>query len=185
MPTKCEFNYTVFETSWGYFGLLAGQTGLLRASLPMADIQIARANIVRSVEVVEYDAGLEKTLQEEIKGYFEGAYVDFGNDIAVDLAGFSDFARAVLSACRNITIGQTLSYSQLAEKSGFAGAARAAGNILAKNPLPLIIPCHRVICSNGKIGGFSAVGGADLKRRLLTHEQEIAAKHRRASGTKR
>ena len=79
-----------------------------------------------------------------------------------------------MTACRDIRFGQTVSYGRLAEMAGKPGAARAVGRALAKNPLPLIIPCHRVICANGKIGGFSAPGGVTLKKRLLQLEQEAS-----------
>ena len=85
----------------------------------------------------------------------------------------SPFAIQVLTACRDIKFGQTISYSGLAKKLGRPGTARAVGGALAKNPLPLIIPCHRVIHSDGKIGGFSTPGGTNLKAKLLELEQQV------------
>jgi methylated-DNA-[protein]-cysteine S-methyltransferase len=87
------------------------------------------------------------------------------------LEGFSRFARRVLAACRQIRLGEVVTYSGLARKTGRQAAARAVGNALAKNPLPLIIPCHRVIRSDGRIGGFSGPGGATMKKRLLELER--------------
>jgi O-6-methylguanine DNA methyltransferase len=83
------------------------------------------------------------------------------------------FAGRVLTACGDIKFGQTISYGRLAKKIGRAGAARAVGGALAKNRLPLIIPCHRVIRSDGKIGGFSAAGGTTIKKGMLELERKI------------
>ena len=93
------------------------------------------------------------------------------DDIPVAFEGLSPFAIKVLSACRNVGFGKAVSYHELARKIGRANAARAVGTVMAKNPLPLIIPCHRVIRSDGKLGGFSAPGGISLKKRLLRHEK--------------
>jgi len=191
-----KVKYVVFETAWGYFGLAAGGRGILRTSLPTADGDSARTRLLAGLagpgtpnakkcvcegshfakscemgpEPTQYDENLHKSLQEKVKAYFDGNYIEFGSNVEVDLTGFSEFGRTVLLRCREIRPGQTLSYSQLAKKAGRPTAARAVGNILAKNPLPLIIPCHRVVCSNGKIGGFSAMAGAALKERMLRME---------------
>jgi methylated-DNA-[protein]-cysteine S-methyltransferase len=82
----------------------------------------------------------------------------------------SAFARSVLGACREIRFGQTMSYEGLARKAGKPKAVRAVGRVMARNPLPLIIPCHRVVHCDGKIGGFSAIGGVSLKKRMLEME---------------
>ncbi len=91
----------------------------------------------------------------------------------------TEFTKQVLTACRNIGFGRTISYSGLAKKLGRPAAARAVGNALAQNPLPLIIPCHRIVRSDGKIGGFSAPGGKELKAKLLKHEH-AALIHRKS-----
>ena len=90
----------------------------------------------------------------------------------VVLDEFSPFARAVLNVCRDVTFGRTIAYGQLAQKAGSPFAARAVGVVMAHNPLPLIIPCHRVVRSDGKIGGFSAQGGPALKKRMLELERQ-------------
>ena len=88
------------------------------------------------------------------------------------LDGLSPFYKSVLTACKFVRFGQTINYGELAKKAGRPSSARAVGNALARNPLPLIIPCHRVIRSDGSLGGFSALGGLSLKRKLLAHEQK-------------
>jgi methylated-DNA-[protein]-cysteine S-methyltransferase len=87
-----------------------------------------------------------------------------------DLSDFTDFQRDVLRACFKIPTGETLSYAALADKSGHCGAARAVGQTLAKNPVPFLIPCHRVLASGGGQGGFTMIGGLETKRWLLERE---------------
>ncbi|MEK7468545.1 MAG: MGMT family protein [Planctomycetota bacterium] len=84
-----------------------------------------------------------------------------------------DHARRAASregVLRETCPGETLSYADLAARAGRPGAARAVGNALRKNPVPVLVPCHRVLATGGKIGGFSAPGGTDTKRRLLSLE---------------
>ncbi|HOO54449.1 MAG TPA: MGMT family protein [Methanothrix sp.] len=88
----------------------------------------------------------------------------------LDLSDLTDFQRVVLSFVATIPLGETLTYGQVAERLGKAGAARAVGQALKANPFPLIIPCHRVVGSKG-LGGYSS--GPDLKRRILDVEKEI------------
>ena len=86
------------------------------------------------------------------------------------LARSAGFQRRVLKQCRLIPYGRTMSYGELAAKAGSPRAARAVGNCMAANNIPLLIPCHRVVCSDGRLGSFSAPGGTSMKRRLLAME---------------
>lgn len=97
-------------------------------------------------------------------------YSDDFLDVELYFAGVAPFARRVLEACRQIPPGETLSYAELARLAGSPGAARAAGNTMARNRCPLIVPCHRVVGSNGRLGGYSAPQGLSMKRRLLSAE---------------
>ena len=74
--------------------------------------------------------------------------------------------------CRRIPYGRTMSYAELAAKAGSPNAARAVGNCMAGNRIPLIVPCHRVVCSDGRLGSYSAPGGTRMKRRLLDLESK-------------
>jgi methylated-DNA-[protein]-cysteine S-methyltransferase len=105
-----------------------------------------------------------------LEEYLAGKRVSF-DDIPVDLTSQPPFRRRVQEACRRIPYGQTLTYGQLAAKAGNPAAVRAVGSAMSHNPLPILIPCHRVVRSNGGIGGFSARGGTDLKQRLLDMER--------------
>ena len=163
--------HTTFKTAWGHFGLAAVGEAVCRTCLPAPDRLQVQQVLLAGSDDVPFEKGLLTELQQRIVAYFEGENVDFSTDPAVDLAGRTAFDRAVLSACRQIGPGRQVTYGELAVKIGKSGAARAVGNALARNPVPLIIPCHRVLCANGALGGFSAPGGTATKERMLLHEQ--------------
>jgi len=164
-------NYVIFQTLWGYFGMAGSEKGLLRTCLPGPKYEEIEARLHKNFPLAQFNDSFLKQLQGRITAYFAGSAVDFGPEIPIDLAELTPFQAAVLRACRQVRLGRTITYGQLAKKLGKPNAARAVGNALAKNPLPLIIPCHRVLAANNKLGGFSAPGGKNLKARLLKHEQ--------------
>jgi O-6-methylguanine DNA methyltransferase len=106
---------------------------------------------------------------ERLRRHLEGEAQDL-RDIAVDLTGADDFARQVYEAAREIPAGQTRTYGEIARALGQPREAQAVGQALGKNPIALIIPCHRVVAAGGKSGGFSAHGGRATKARLLAVE---------------
>jgi len=164
--------YVIFRTDWGYCGL-AGKDGLLfRSSLPLAKPAQVRAQLIKGIGQAGEDKKLFRDLQRQIQDYFKGKKLEFSTDIVISFEVHSEFTRAVLSACRELGYGRTVSYGELAKRAGRASAARAVGQVMSKNPVPLIIPCHRVIRGDGRIGGFSAKGGTSLKKRLLKLEQQ-------------
>jgi len=170
-----EMKYTIFKTKWGYFGILGNKRGPMKTCLPTAPEKV-KSLLLKDLENAEYDKTSFGLLAEQVTAYFEGSYVNFSRDIPVKLNGFSEFAMAVLNVCRDITFGERMSYGQVAEKIGRPGAARAVGRVLARNPLPLVIPCHRVICSNGGLGGFSAFGGVTMKKKMLELERTVKSR---------
>jgi len=109
----------------------------------------------------------------KLTAYAAGEIIDFA-DVELDLAPLSDFQRRVVRACREIPYGRTRSYGQLAAAAGSPKAARAVGNCMAANRFPLIVPCHRVLLADGRLGAFSAPGGTGLKQRLLALEASHA-----------
>ncbi len=165
--------YAIFQTKWGYFGLAGTEYGLCRTQLPGPNPEKIKSLLLKNLLDPKFDKTFCKILQQQITAYFEGDYVQFSRDIPLILDGFSSFGISVLKTCREIEIGQTITYGKLAKKAGKPNASRAVGNILAKNPLPLIIPCHRIIRSDGKMGGFSAPGGINLKKKLLELERKV------------
>lgn len=93
--------------------------------------------------------------------------------IPVDLSGLPGFTRAVLAETRRIPPGATRAYGEVAAALGRPGSARAVGQALARNPVPLLVPCHRVVSRQGRLTGFSAPGGLERKRRLLELERAV------------
>ncbi len=168
--------YTVFRTKWGYFGL-AGNGAVRRTCLPVAGREAAEQALREALEPageVRFDKGFLRDLQERIIAYFAGEPVDFRREPAVALDPAGSFVRTVLQTCRKIPAGETTTYGELAVRIGHPGAARAVGSALAQNPVPLIVPCHRVLRTDGSLGGFSAPGGLTTKQKLLDHERPRA-----------
>lgn len=113
--------------------------------------------------------GLADDLADRLCDYAAGEPVDF-SDVTIDTAHLAPFGRRVVKACRQIPRGQTRCYGQLAAASGSPGAARAVGQVMARNRFPLVVPCHRVLAASGGLGGFSAPQGTRMKERLLAME---------------
>jgi len=111
----------------------------------------------------------------DLKRYFNGEKVDFNPPARYinHLTRASEFERSIYKTLMAIPYGQVQSYKWVAQKAGHPKAVRAVGNALAKNPLPIIIPCHRVIKSDGFLGGFSAISGTELKKKLLKLENAL------------
>ena len=161
--------YVTFYTKWGYAGFVGGESGIRRVCLPMNRLDQVRAVLLND-RGAEMDEEFMPRLRAAVRGYFAGQPADFER-FKVDFGVQSEFSRAILEACRAVPYGRTVTYGALAEAAGCPKAARAVGQALARNPLPLIIPCHRVVNSDGRIGGFSAAGGADMKQRMLELER--------------
>jgi len=164
--------YVIFQTKWGYFGLAGTKSALCRTQLPGPELKKIESRLLKNLPDTQFDETFFKMLQKQIAAYFEGSFVNFSPDMPVVLDGLSGFSREVLTACREVEFGQRITYAGLAQKAGRPAASRAVGNALAQNPLPLIIPCHRVLRTDGKMGGFSAPGGISLKKKLLTLENK-------------
>jgi|WetSurSiteA1Bulk_404760.scaffolds.fasta_scaffold84547_2 methylated-DNA-[protein]-cysteine S-methyltransferase len=170
-----QMKYTVFNTDWGYVGLLADKNRLVRTILPHKNRKIVEKQLLKGAEIAYFDKNLLKPLQKQIIAYFASKRPTRFLASAfclLTLSQLTPFARKVLSACSKIPVGKTVSYSQLASMIGCPRASRAVGSALAKNPIPLIIPCHRVIHTDGSIGNFSAEGGTNTKKKLLELEKQ-------------
>lgn len=107
----------------------------------------------------------ESIYAKQLSAYFRGERLEF--DFPLDISG-TTFQKRVWQVVRSIPFGQTISYRDIARKINFPDAQRAVGNALRQNPIPIVIPCHRVIRSNGELGGF--VAGIEVKRKLLEFE---------------
>jgi len=159
-------DYHVFSTDMGWVALLASEKGLVGTSLPHSSAEGALAEIGANTRDAVSSPERFEDLAERLKAYFAGRKVSFPDEL--DLSFATPFQQQVWQAARSIPYGATRSYKWLAAKIDKPGAARAVGQAMAKNRLPIIVPCHRVIASDGGIGGFS--GGIDIKKRLLQLE---------------
>jgi methylated-DNA-[protein]-cysteine S-methyltransferase len=167
---------TVFESQLGFFGAVMREGTVLRISIGQRSEKAARLSLSRSLAEEDHDvvpAGHEskplRTLKSSLVRYAAGERVDFSR-FEIDLARLTPYQRRVVEVVRSIPRGETLSYSQVAERSGSPNAARAVGNTMANNRFPILVPCHRVLTSTGQLGGFSAPGGVAFKQRLLDLE---------------
>jgi methylated-DNA-[protein]-cysteine S-methyltransferase len=141
------------------------EDGLRRIVLPRPD----RRGVEREVSAGSGAKAAPERFTDvvrRLRAYFEGHVVDFPD--AVDFTGATDFQQEVWRAARLIPRGQTRSYAWLAGRIGRPGAARAVGQALGRNPLPVVVPCHRVLAAGGGLGGFS--GGLAMKRHLIDLE---------------
>ena len=182
MPQNSGLAADVFRVSWGWVATVASKRGVQGVLLPVARKLDARRWIEKTApDAVPADdprtppsvAKLLATVRRLIEQYFAGRPVDF-TTLPLDLGDCPPFRRKALAALAKVGYGEKITYGVLAAAAGKPTAARAAAGACARNPLPLVIPCHRVIASDGSPGGFSAAGGVALKRRMLALEAGLA-----------
>ncbi len=161
-----------FASRLGWMGLLTNGGRVERLTFGHPTKAAARQALpsprLAVAEVIEEQCELVERLQT----YAAGGQQNF-DDVPVAFFGLSAFQVSVLGQCRRILYGQTCSYAELALQAGHQGAARAVGNCMAINPVPLIVPCHRVVQAGGRPGQYSAPGGTGMKRQLLAMEAKI------------
>lgn len=162
-----DVEFSIINTTWGAFGMVARAGRLVATFLPMPEANL-RKLIGEQFPEAQEAKRLLPDFRKQVTDYFDGKRVRFS--VPVDLADVPPFRAEVLKACRKIPYGATASYGDLAGAAGNPSAVRAAGGAMAHNPLPLVIPCHRVLRSDGSIGGFSSTEGVRQKRRLLALE---------------
>lgn len=148
-------------------GVLGSRAGLRQIVLPQSSPQKVISIIGEQLLDAEADRSLFGDLPDRLAAYFKGDIVTFPD--IIDLAGATPFQFKVWLVTRSIPYGETRSYAWIARQIGIPSGARAAGQALARNPLPVIVPCHRVISTGGEnLGGFSY--GLEIKRRMLQIE---------------
>lgn len=162
--------HTLLPTAFGTCALAFNPKGLVFFQLPERSEQATLARLMRHVRSAEAGppAWMKDALRDLVR-YFDGETEDLLG-IPVDLEGVPPFHRKVYEAMRRIRRGQVWTYAELAREAGSPQAFRAVGQAMAKNPIPVVIPCHRVVAAGGKPGGFSAPGGLVTKERLLRLE---------------
>jgi methylated-DNA-[protein]-cysteine S-methyltransferase len=165
-------HYHVFDTAMGFSAIAWSDGGVVRFQLPVKSAEAAERLIRRRAFGAEPGAPPEDVaaVVAAAKRYFDGEETDFSH-VRLDLDGEDAFFSRIYEALRRVAWGRTTTYGALAKEIG-AGreAARDVGEAMARNPAPLIIPCHRVLAAGGKIGGFSAPGGSTTKIRMLELE---------------
>lgn len=164
--------YQIFETAIGFCGIAWSERGVTRFQLPTKSAEAAERLLRRRSPGAEQSepSPATATVIAAARRYFDGEETDF-SAIPLDLDDCDPFFAKIYVALRKVGWGRTTTYGALAAEVG-AGreAARDVGVAMARNPAPLIIPCHRVLAAGGKIGGFSAPGGAQTKIRMLKLE---------------
>ena len=169
---QSALRYLIFETASGFCGIAWNSVGITRFQLPATSAEAAERLLLRRVPDSEPGAPTREVAEAvaAVKRYFEGEETDFSG-LRLDLGEQDDFFKQIYAAARRVRWGHTTTYGALARELG-AGpeAARDVGQAMAKNPVPLIIPCHRVLAAGGKVGGFSAPGGSAAKIRMLKLE---------------
>ena len=153
VPEPAVAHWCVVETVWGWCGLQRGEGGVSICTLPSHDRSIASLPVANASPEAPHDPLLERAA-DLLRHYFEGERIHF--DLPVEPAGIGPFGMRVLSECARIPWGETRSYGELAALAGSPRAARAVGQALGRNPLPVIIPCHRVIGATGRLVGFGS-----------------------------
>lgn len=163
--------FALFPTRIGQCALAWSEAGVCGVWFPEASEAATRARIRRRLgDVVETDPPPAMRLaMARIAGLLESGREALA-DLALDLSAAPETDWPFLEAARTIPAGQTITYGELAARAGRAGAAREAGGAMARNPVPIVVPCHRVMAAGGGFGGFSAPGGLEAKARLLNIE---------------
>ena len=146
--------------------IVGSELGLCKLTLPQPAADKALTLIADHLTKAVASTSSFRDLVDRLNLYFKGSCIDFPDDL--DLRGSTAFQRDAWKLTCSIPYGETRTYGWIAAEMGRPGSLRAVGQALARNPLPIIIPCHRVIGSSGSIGGFS--GGLDMKKRLITLE---------------
>ncbi len=150
----------------GWLGIIGSASGLRQVTLPRPSAPEVRKLLGDGLKHAEQSPPLFKEITERLIVYFRGQQVSFPDRL--DLSGATPFQCAVWEMTRLIPYGETRSYSWVAEQMKKPKATRAVGQALGRNPVPIIVPCHRVLAVNGKLGGFT--GGIEMKKHLLNLE---------------
>jgi methylated-DNA-[protein]-cysteine S-methyltransferase len=161
-----DVSYDIADTPVGPLLVAVSERGLCRISFdPEPEREAEQLARGFGVRVLRASRPLDP-VKRELEEYFEGRRREF--DLPVDLSGRSEFSRLVLEQLAGVPYGEVTTYGSLAARSGRPRAARAVGTIMNRNPIPIVLPCHRVVGSTGSLVGYG--GGLDRKRQLLDME---------------
>jgi methylated-DNA-[protein]-cysteine S-methyltransferase len=167
--------YEIFETTLGTCAIAFGRRGIVAVGLPekTQSVLLARFDRLARRLTGPVPAGISGAIVA-IQTHLSGDLQDLSR-LEVDLGRVPSFDRRVYECAKRIAPGQTQTYGDLASEVGDRELARKVGQSLGRNPVPLIIPCHRVVQADRRLGGFSAAGGAALKFRLLAIEKAFGS----------
>jgi len=171
-PDMAGYGFTLFDTSIGRCGIAWSTRGVAGEQLPEGRDSATRARLLQ-----RFPDGRENRPPPPVQravdgmaGLLRGQPSDLSG-VVLDMERVTPFHRRVYETSRAIPPGATLSYGEIATRIGQPGAARAVGQALGRNPFAIVVPCHRVVAANGKLGGFSAAGGVKTKLELLAIER--------------
>jgi len=166
-----DLSFTLFDTAIGCCGLVWSEGGVAGVQIHDKSQEATRKRLLRRFpEAREVAPPAEiASVIDDVAALLRGEPKDL-SQVRIDMGRVPEFNRRVYDVARTIGPGKTLSYGEIAERLGDRLLARDVGQALGQNPIPIIVPCHRVLAAGGKMGGFSAPGGAATKLRLLSIE---------------
>jgi len=164
-------SFALFATALGTCAIAWNEIGLTGVWLPEAHAELLRRKVARRCDGARESepSGWVAEAVEAITRLLAGDPVDLSG-VALDSAGIDEFDRRVYAVTRTIAPGRVLTYGEVAARVGVDATARAVGQSLGRNAMPIVVPCHRVVATGGGLGGFSAPGGTQTKRRMLAIE---------------
>ncbi len=178
MTNKTDIHHHLFDTAIGTCGVAWSARGLVALALPERDAKATEQRVIAksgSAGVAAPPPAVAAAIAQ-ITRYCAGERIDF-SAVPLDLSGIDPFRRRLYETMRALRFGETTTYGELARRAGSAQAgsedweaARDVGAAMGRNPLPIVVPCHRVLAAGRKLGGFSAYGGTATKEKLLALE---------------
>ncbi len=173
----------IFATPLGWIGVAGSDEKVAALTIGHSSAEQVRESLAAQARAAGANGEFEESdwhpdLRRALEKYAQGRFVDL-REFQIDFGPTTPYRKRVLETARRIPYGTTMSYGELAAKAGKPRAARAVGSAMASNRIALLIPCHRVVASGGKIGGFSCHTGVELKQRLLAMEADSASKKAR------
>jgi methylated-DNA-[protein]-cysteine S-methyltransferase len=167
-------HFALFDTAIGTCGIAWTNAGIRGVQLPEGSAATTRARLLHRNSGAQ-PASPSSTVQgiiDSIVSLFQGQPVDLST-VPLDDTAVPEFNRAVYAITRSIPVGSTRTYGSIAIELGDHLLAQQVGQVLGRNPFPIVVPCHRVLAANGKLGGFSAPGGIETKRKMLLIERAL------------
>ena len=160
--------FSLWQAPIGWIAVVTGSAGVVEITSSPDDATIIRRFAEIYPEAREGSDKISDVALTQLKDYFAGIRREF--DLALDWRELSPFAVDILGALQEVPYGATIGYGELAALAGRRGAARAVGRVMAGNPFPIVVPCHRVLGSNGAMTGYSGGKGIATKEWLLAFE---------------